>query len=43
LSLRRARKLLRLEELASPEDYRRFLDAIPAWTGRPVQEKTIFR
>lgn len=36
-------ELLRLEELAPPEEYRRFLDAIPAWTGRPVQEKTILR
>ena len=36
-------ELLRLEELAPPEQYRRFLDAIPAWTGRPVQEKTVLR
>jgi hypothetical protein len=36
-------ELLRLEELAPPEEYRRFLDAIPAWTGRPVQEKTVLR
>jgi len=36
-------ELLRLEEMAPPEEYRRFLDAIPAWTGRPVQEKTVLR
>jgi hypothetical protein len=36
-------ELLRLEEMAPPEQYRRFLDAIPAWTGRPVQEKTVLR
>ncbi len=33
-------ELLRLEELAPPEEFRRFLNAIPGWTGHPVQEKT---
>jgi hypothetical protein len=36
-------ELLRLEEMAPPEQYRRFLDAIPAWTGRPVPGKTLLR
>jgi hypothetical protein len=36
-------ELLKLEEMAPPQEYRRFLDAIPAWTGRPVQEKTVLR
>jgi len=36
-------ELLRLEELAPPEEYRRFLDAVPAWTGRPVEQETDLR
>jgi hypothetical protein len=40
---RTGEELLRLEELDPPEQYRRFLEAIPAWTKLPVQEKTILR
>ena len=36
-------ELLRLEELAPPEKYCRFLDAAPAWTGLPVEQETDFR